>query len=258
MRDFIGMVHLPALPGSPQSNLAIERCIDIALRDAEALQAGGVDGLIIENFHDAPFRPGAVDPWTVAVMTRIGLKVQESVSCRVGINVLRNDAEAALSIALAVGAEFIRVNIHSGAMLTDQGVITGRADRTLRTRKALGAEQIAIFADVLVKHAVPLGPLTIGDAVADVVVRGLADAVIVTGSATGQAASIDDVQAAVSAAGEVPVYVGSGVSAANAGKLIPPAQGLIAGSWIKIDGDVRNPVDVNRVRELRNALDSSQ
>lgn len=256
MRDFIGMIHLPALPGSPQSSLAIERCIDLALRDAEALETGGVDGLIIENFHDAPFRPGAVDPWTVSVMTRIALRVRESVSCRVGINVLRNDAEAALSVALATGAAFIRVNIHSGAMLTDQGLITGQADRTLRTRRELGAEQIAIFADVLVKHAVPLGPLKMEDAVADVVVRGLADAVVVTGSATGQAASIEDVQAAVSAAEKTPVYVGSGVRADNAGKLIPPAQGLIAGSWIKIDGDVRNPVDVNRVRELRHALDS--
>lgn len=258
MRDFIGMIHLPALPGSPRSRLSIEECIDHALRDAEALVSGGVDGLIIENFNDAPFRPGAVDPWTVAAMTRIAQAVREAVDCRVGINVLRNDALSALSIALAVGADFIRVNIHSGAMLTDQGIITGEADRTLRARRELGAEHIRIFADVLVKHAVPLGPLTIEDAVADVVVRGLADAVIVTGSATGQSASLDDVRAAVAAAGDTPVYVGSGVSSENAPKLIPPAQGLIAGSWIKMDGDVRNPVDVNRVRELRTVLDAGR
>jgi uncharacterized protein len=140
-------------------------------------------------------------------------------------------------------------------MLTDQGVITGRADETLRLRRQLGAEHIGIFADALVKHAVPLGPLSISDAARDAVERGLADAVIVTGSATGSAASERDVESAV-AATSAPVYVGSGVTAANVRMLIPPASGVIAGSWLKREGIVTNPVDVARVRELRDALDA--
>ncbi len=75
------------------------------------------------------------------------------------MNVLRNDALAALGVAVAAGADFIRVNVHTGAMLTDQGIIQGEADQTLRMRRYLNAERIQIFADVLVKHAVPLGPL---------------------------------------------------------------------------------------------------
>ena len=250
------MIHLAALPGSPRSTLSLAGCLDAALRDAESLQAGGVDGVIVENFNDVPFRPGSVDPYTVAAMTHISLKVREQVSCRLGINVLRNDAQAALGIAAAVNAEFVRVNIHSGAMLTDQGGLTGSADRTLRTRRELGAEHIQIFADVLVKHAVPFGPLELEDAVEDAIVRGLADAIVVTGAATGKTTLTDDVRRAANVAGRVPVYVGSGISADNVMEFVPIAQGLIAGSWLKIEGDVRNRVDVERVRRLRSALDT--
>jgi uncharacterized protein len=258
MTDFIGMIHLPALPGSPRSQLSIAECIERALCDAEALRNGGVDGIIVENFHDVPFRPGRVDAHTVAAMTRICREVRERVDCRIGVNVLRNDAQAALGIALAAEADFIRVNIHSGAMVTDQGVITGEADQTLRTRRALDAEHIQIFADVLVKHAAPLGPLAIEEAVGDVIERGLADAVIVSGAATGQVTGADDVQRAARVAGSVPVYVGSGVTAQNVSSLVPPAQGLIVGSWLKIDGNVDNLVDITRVRQLRAALEFRQ
>lgn len=258
MTDFVGMIHLPALPGSPQSELSIGECVDRALRDAGALQAGGVDGIIVENFHDAPFRPGRVDAHTVAAMTRVCMKVREQVGCRLGVNVLRNDALSALGIAIAAEADFIRVNIHCGVMLTDQGIIQGEADETLRLRRNLGAEHVQIFADVLVKHAVPLGPLTIDEAVRDAAERGLADAIVVTGVATGQATLAEDVTRAATAAGAVPVYVGSGVTAENVIKVARTAQGVIVGSWLKIDGKVGNRVDAQRVRRLRAALDAGQ
>ena len=251
------MVHLPALPGSPGASLALDAIQQQAVRDALALTSGGADSLIIENFHDVPFRAGAVEPHTVASMTRIALAVRDAVSCPIGINVLRNDALSALGIALASGADFIRVNIHTGAMLTDQGVINGRADETLRARAALRAEHIEIFADVLVKHAVALGPLDIASAVEDTVERGLADAVIVSGTATGKPVEVDDVQRAVEAAAGTPVYVGSGVTAENVLQVVPPAAGVIVGSSLKTGGDVRAPVDEQRVRELRRALDST-
>ncbi|CAN5692598.1 BtpA/SgcQ family protein [soil metagenome] len=255
MTDFVGMIHLPALPGSPQSEFSVRECIDLALRDADALQAGGVDGIIVENFFDVPFRPGRVDPHTVAAMARICSKVREQVSCRIGVNVLRNDALSALGIAVASEADFIRVNIHSGAMLTDQGIIQGEADETLRLRRYLDAGHIQIFADVLVKHAISLGALTIDDAVRDATERGLADAIVVTGVATGQATLAEEVARAVAAAGSVPVYAGSGVTAENVINIAGPAHGVIVGTWLKIDGEVSNPVDEQRVHRLRAALD---
>ena len=252
MIRLIGVVHLLGLPGSPRAVPLVD-AIERAVADARALEHGGADAIIVENFHDAPFKAGAVDAHTVAAMTAAALAIRRNVSCDLGINVLRNDAAAALGIAQAVDAAFIRVNIHTGAMLNDQGVISGRADETLRLRKLLGAERIRIFADVLVKHGVPLGPVTLADAVRDAVERGLADAVIVTGSATGAAASPEDVRVAANVA-SVHVYVGSGVTAENLVKFVPPASGVIVVSWLKVDGIIANPVDVERVQRVRSVL----
>lgn len=252
MIRLIGVVHLAGLPGSPLA-VPLSECIGQAVADARTLEQGGVDAIIVENFHDAPFRPGSVDAHMVAAMTAATLAVRTEVSCDLGVNVLRNDAAAALGIALACDCAFIRVNVHTGAMLTDQGIISGRADETLRLRKLLGAERIRIFADVLVKHAVPLGPVTLEDAVSDATERGLADAVIVTGTATGHAASPDDVRRVVDITG-APVYVGSGVTAGNLPGFVPPATGAIVGSWLKRDGIVSNPVDARRVERVRSVL----
>ena len=254
MTRLIGVVHLPALPGSPRSRLSLDECIEAAARDAQALEQGGADGLIVENYNDVPFRPERVEPHTVAAMTATCFAIRAAVRCDIGVNVLRNDAAAALGIALACGGSFIRVNVHAGAMLTDQGIVRGRADETLRLRRMLGAERIQIFADVLVKHATPIGLQTLAEAVADAATRGLADAVIVTGSATGSAANPEDVQLAAGAS-SVPVYVGSGVTDANVATYLPAAAGVIVGSWLKHDGLVANPVDPARVRRLRERID---
>lgn len=256
--QLIGVVHVPALPGSPLSTSPIAACVERAVQDASTLEAGGADAVIVENFHDVPFRPGRVDAHTVAAMTRVCLAVREAVHCEVGVNILRNDALAALGIAAMSGANFIRVNIHTGAMLTDQGLITGEADETLRLRRALQADQVRIFADVLVKHAVPPGPFDLGDAVEDAAWRGLADVIVVSGSATGKAASVDDVERAVRAAGDVPVLVGSGITADNVTDYVPPAAGVIVGSSLKVGSDISSPVDLSRVQTLRRALDSCQ
>ncbi len=250
----IGMVHLPPLPGSPRSSLTIEDRETIALRDAARLSEGGVGAMIVENFGDAPFRPGKVDAHTVAAMTRIAVSISRNVDVSLGINVLRNDAAAALGIAVACGAQFIRVNVLTGVMVTDQGLISGEADRTMRLRRELGAEHIAVFADVLVKHATPLGAPTMADAVEDAVLRGLADAIVISGSATGKSTSRQDLAKAVDAAGGVPVYIGSGATTDSIGSLIPPAFGAIVGTGLKENGDVGAPVDAARVRAFARAI----
>jgi membrane complex biogenesis BtpA family protein len=250
----IGVVHLPALPGSPRSSMPLAACIEAGVRDARALAEGGADGIIIENFNDMPFRGERVDAHTVAAMTAAALAIREAVDCDLGINVLRNDAAAALGIAMAVDAAFVRVNVHTGAMLTDQGLLQGRADETLRLRRSIGAESVRIFADVLVKHAVPLGPIALGDAIRDAVERGLADAIVITGTATGVEATRHEVEQAVEIS-TVPVYVGSGVTAANVGQFVPPAVGVIVGTSLKRGGVVSEDVDLDRVRQLRIAID---
>lgn len=252
--ELIGVVHLLPLPGSPRPSPGLGAVLDRALADAEALVAGGADGLVVENLGDAPFARGAVEAATVAAMARIAADIVRAVpeGFRVGVNVLRNDPLAALGIAAAVGAGFVRINVHVGAMVTDQGLIEGDARRTLLERNRLGAD-VAIVADVLVKHAVPLGPWGLAEAARDTASRGGADVLVVTGSGTGQPTDPEDVARVRAAAPGVPVWVGSGLTPDSVGAF-PPLDGAIVGTWLHRGGEITAPVDVERVRRMRGAL----
>lgn len=252
-KPVVGMLHVPALPGSPQNELALPRIMEWVLADAEALAGGVVDALMIENFGDVPFHPGSVPPHTIAFMTAIAREVRRNFDLPLGINVLRNDAISALAIAAAVDAEIIRVNIHTGARLTDQGVIQGMAHETLRYRTLLGCD-VKIFADVNVKHSSPLAPRDLASEVEETISRGCADAVIVTGSATGKQTPIDDLKEAKSVAGDALVFAGSGADLPNLELILSVADGLIVGTALKKDGVAANPVDPDRVRGFMDAI----
>lgn len=252
-KPIIGMIHLPALPGSPLGCLSMKEISDFALADAKALVEGGVHALMVENFGDVPFSVGSVEPHTVACMTRTIHEIKARFpSIPLGVNVLRNDGISALSIAVATGAEFIRVNVLSGARLTDQGIIQGCSYDLLRLRRELGADQIDIFADVDVKHSYPLAPVSVDQEVADVFDRALAKGVIVSGSGTGGAVDSGKLKAVKAKAAARPVLLGSGVTQATVGQLFEIADGAIVGTAFKIDGDVRKKVDIGRVASFMN------
>lgn len=250
----IGVVHLPPLPGSPRFDGDVAAILHRARTDAQALLSGGVDGLIVENFGDVPFYPDRVPPITVAFMAVI-LKTLRGLSERAlfGVNVLRNDAEAALAVAVAGGAHFIRVNVWTGVMATDQGLIQGPAWRVARQRRIL-APTLQIFADVLVKHAAPLGEADPAQVARDTAYRGLADALIVTGPATGTAPDPNRVRRIREAVPDRPLYIGSGVTPENLAAYLPYADGFIVGSAFKKGGQAENPVDTGRVQRFLEAL----
>lgn len=251
----IGMLHALPLPGAPAFSGEIAEIEQSLLRDAEALAGGGVHGLMLENFGDAPFYPRRVPALTVAHLTRLALAVRQRFDLPLGINVLRNDGLSALAIASAVGAAFIRVNIFCGARVTDQGVIQGIAHQLMRRRAVLGVTHIRIFADASVKHSAPLGPpRPLEDEIADMVQRGGADAVVVSGAGTGKATALEDVIRARAAAEGRPVLIGSGITSASIAQYRGHANGFIVGSSLKPNGDARQPVDAARVRELMQAL----
>ncbi|HIC22948.1 MAG: phosphorybosylanthranilate isomerase [Planctomycetota bacterium] len=250
-RSIIGVVHLGPLPGSPRCHESRDAIRQHALADAEALLEGGIDGIVVENFGDAPFLPGGVESSTVAEMSVIVAAIVElAKQVPVGVNVLRNDAASALAIAAATGGRFIRVNVHTSAMLTDQGWIGGRAHETLRLRQSIEADSISIAADVGVKHAIRSDDYDAGSAAIETVDRGLADAVIVTGKSTGDPLDLDELQQVRSAIATTPLLAGSGVDLDNVIPIMEFADGVIVGTSLKIDGDVGQPVDVARVRNL--------
>ncbi|MFP4133527.1 MAG: photosystem I biogenesis protein BtpA [Halothece sp.] len=253
----IGVVHLLPLPTSPRWGGNMEAVRERAEQEATALAAGGVDGIIIENFFDAPFAKNQVDPAVVSAMTLIVQRVMNLVMLPVGINVLRNDAKSAIAIASCVNAQFIRVNVLTGVMATDQGLIEGEAHELMRYRRELGSD-IAIFADVCVKHAHPLAGANLATEVQETVERGLADGLIISGGMTGQPPQLKDLEEAANVAGGKPIFIGSGATWDNIPSFLKVANGVIVASSLKRNGDIHNPIDPIRVSQFVEAVRESE
>ena len=254
--QLIGMIHLGPLPGSPRHTGAFEATLERAIADATTLSTAGFDALIIENYGDSPLFADDVPDITVAAMARAVATVRAAVDMSIGVNVLRNDAIAALSIAAACEAQFIRVNVLSGSMYTDQGFIEGKAAELARLRVTLDPE-IEVLADVFVKHATPPPGLSIQDAAADLWDRGMADALIVSGPATGRPPTDKTIDQVRNAVPDAPLLIGSGATKGRLAKLSIKVSGVIVGTDIKHKGDINQPVDAKRaaafVRTARSA-----
>jgi membrane complex biogenesis BtpA family protein len=226
-KPLLGMIHLPALPGAPRNELALEGLVAFALDEAGKLERAGLDALIVENVGDVPLFKQEVPPVTIAAMARIVSAVREQTSLKVGVNMLRNACEAALAVAHVAGAHFIRCNVVIGAYVTDQGIIEGCAAPLARLRRSLDAE-VLILADVHVKHAHPLFDVPIEDAARDLAERGGADAVIVSGPRSPDPPSMERV-AAVRGAVDKPVLIGSGLGLENARTFYDASDGVLLG-----------------------------
>jgi membrane complex biogenesis BtpA family protein len=254
--SLIGVLHLPALAGAPGAGrLHPAEALRIAgmraVEEAKALAKAGFGGLILENFGDAPFYRTSVPPETIASLAVIAAAVRESVSIPLGVNVLRNDAKAALAIAAVTGCDFIRVNVLAGVSATDQGLIEGSAAELLRERDRLGA-QIAIFADARVKHARSLSSDDLAVEIEDLALRSGADGVIITGKTTGRAVDRETLDAALLAKRlhRIPIWIGSGATSENIGELRREGFGVIVGSDLRTSGRAGAPLDGNRIRKF--------
>lgn len=230
---------------------------DRASADASTLVSAGFDGLLVENFGDVPFHPETAPPETVAAMSVVVAEVLRSCSVPVGVNVLRNDAEGALAVCAATGADFFRVNVHTGAMITDQGWIRGRAHQTLRSRRRL-APACAILADVHVKHAVAPPGLTLEAAAHDTWERGLADVLVLSGVATGSPTPANALRTVREAVPDAPLWIGSGLDLDNCVELLGLADGAIVGSAVQRGGVAGAGVDPDRAKRLIDAAGTAR
>ncbi|UCH88159.1 MAG: BtpA/SgcQ family protein [Thermoplasmata archaeon] len=256
-KPLIGCVHLMPLPGSPSYDGDRKIIYEKALEEVAIFNKYKLDGLIIENFRDKPFFPDNIPAETIASLAAIGREIKREVEVPLGINALRNDAGAALAIATSIGAEFIRVNVHVGAAVSEQGVLQGESHKTLRLRKKLKST-VLIFADVDVKHAKPLVDRGLPEETKDLTERGKADAIIVSGSRTGLEAKLEDLQV-VKSNTHLPVLIGSGLTPDNISEFYSEADGFVVGSYFKEEGKAENFVDESRVKLMRerfNALKS--
>jgi len=249
-KPLIGMIHLQPLAGSVDyARKGAKPIIDAALRDLYALESGGVDAVFVENLGDAPYAKTAPVE-TVAMMTTIIHTLIERAHIPLGVNVLRNDGLAAMAIAAATGASFVRINVFCGAAITDQGMIEGQARNLHWLRRDLGTETL-ILADVHVKHAAHFTSLEEAALDAD---RNRPDALIVSGIGTGRRTSPEDLQT-VKQVSSLPVLIGSGVRIDNVATY-REANGFIVGTVLKEGGHVDAPVDVERVKAMADAIAS--
>lgn len=248
-KPIIGMVHLLPLPGSPNyEGGGIGHILERAVQDVKNLETGGINGLIVENLGDAPYLKTNVGPETISAMALVVKDVIDTVDVPVGVNVLRNDVKAALAVAYVTGGRFIRANVFTNTVVTDQGIIEASASELLRYRRYLGAEETKIFADVHVKYGLPLSPVSIEQSAKEAAYRGFADALIVTGVRTGIEPDLKNLTRVRKAVPDRPLLVGSGATKENIPKLLECADGAIVGTSLKVEGITENPVDGERVK----------
>jgi len=249
-KSIIGMVHVGALPGTPNHKQKIETIISNAVSEAKVLEGEGVDAIMIENMHDRPYLNRNVGPGVVASMTAVACKLREEVSLPLGIQILAGANKEALAVALASRYEFIRAEGFVFGHLADEGMMNSDAGELLRYRKMIGADHIQVFTDVKKKHSSHniSNDISITET-ARAAEFFLADGVIVTGNTTGGKASVNEVKL-VKQAVEIPVLIGSGINVDNLNEFWDFADGFIVGSSFKKDGNWENEVDEVRVREF--------
>jgi hypothetical protein len=258
-KALIGMVHVAALPGTPRHDQPMSTIVHQAVDEAKLLIDAGFDAIIIENMHDAPYLRRQVGPEIVAAMTMIACAVRGSVQCPLGVQILAGANGAALAVAHAADAQFIRAEGFVFASVADEGILEeADAGPLLRYRKEIGAEQVKILADIKKKHAAHAitGDIDISETAKAAQFFG-ADGVIVTGIATGQAIRVNDLGTA-RVATTLPLIVGSGVTPESVKDLFAYADGLIVGSWYKRDGLWSNPPDAKRATELVRAVNAAR
>ncbi len=239
---------MAALPGAPGFCGNIKVVVNRAVDECNICFNEGLQGVIVENFNDAPFFPSVVPAETIAAMARICGELKNKFQIPIGINVLRNDGIAAVAVASACEADFVRINILSGAMLTDQGIIQSDAAAILRYKKNLNWGGM-LFADIRVKHAVAIQEMPLADEVSDLEKRSCADAIIVTGNGTGKSADLSFVKEVKQLANK-PLLIGSGINSENLQHYISLANGFIVGSCFKKDGKAENELDPASIKKF--------
>ncbi len=252
-RALIGMVHVGALPGTPSAHHAVERLVQLALAEARMFHETGFTAIAIENMHDRPYLKSGVGPEVTAAMTAIGYEIKRHTGLPLGVQVLAGANREAIAVAHACGAEFVRVEGFVYAHVADEGLIEACAGELLRYRRSIGAERVRVFADIKKKHSSHAITADVSLAeTARAAEFSLADAVIVTGKATGEPtepADLHDVHGAT----RLPVLVGSGLSPANLATYAA-ADGFIVGSSLKQGGVWSQPLDVVAVRAMAAAF----
>lgn len=253
-----GMVHLQALPGTPKYQNSVSKIYDQALAEAEVYYANGLDGIIIENMHDVPYQNRVVGAEITSTMTVVARELRTKYpNWTIGVQVLAGANKEAVAIAHACGLDFIRSEGFVYGHIADEGYINADAAELLRYRKQIGADTIKVYCDIKKKHAAHSITNDLGiDEIAKAASFFLADGIILTGSSTGEEASLEELDKLNSLNLKLPLIIGSGVDSENVNKYASKADILIVGSSFKHDTYWANDIDPKRVEDFMNVVKS--
>lgn len=249
-KSIIGMLHIQALPGTPKNHLSMPEIIDFTLKEAELYCQYGIDTLIIENMHDTPYLNREVGAEITTAMAIIAYELKKRFSLKLGIQILAGANKEALAAAFCSGADFIRAEGFVFSHVADEGLMNSCAGELLRYRKAIGADQVKIITDIKKKHSAHAITADV-----DIVETAkaaqffAADGVIVTGSSTGVSADLSELKSVKNGV-DIPVLIGSGITAENLLSYLEFADGLIIGSYFKEKGYWANNISVERVKQV--------
>jgi uncharacterized protein len=247
-KPIIGVLALPPLMGYPEF-AGMTALLDRALSDLHTLEAGGVDGVLIENDYDHPHTLTG-GPEIIASFTRVAAEVTRRAQVPVGLEVLLNDWRSSLAIAHAVGAQFVRLDFFVDRVRIAAGVIEPEPQAIIAYRKKIGAEHIVLCTDIQVKYSTLLEEgKTLGTSARQAIACG-AGAIVVTGRVTGEPPTLADLREAHTAAEGCPVLIGSGLAPQNAGELMQVADGAIVGTALRQSMAAEEPVLLERVQKL--------
>jgi membrane complex biogenesis BtpA family protein len=249
-KPIIGMIHLPALPGTPKNTLSPQKIIDLAVAEAKLYAQNGLNTVMIENMHDLPYLNQKAGHEISSITAIIAYEIKRKLGIYCGIQILAGANKAAVAAAHSARADFIRAEGFVFAHVADEGYIESSAAELLRYRKMIKAENILIFTDIKKKHSAHA--LTADISIAETAEAAeffLSDGIIVTGTSTGKQADINDVKAVKNAV-KTPILIGSGITSDNIAEYYPHADAFIIGSYFKEEGNWQNPPEPKRIKKL--------
>jgi membrane complex biogenesis BtpA family protein len=250
-KPIIGMVHLLPLPGSSNYKGNISDIYQTAIDEAIILEKAGINAMIVENFNDEPFLINAPDPVQTAIMAGVVRDIRNSISLPLGVNVQFNSWQSEMAIAYTCDADFIRVEVFVDTVISAMGIIEPCASKLMRYKKMLNAD-VMIWADIQTKYTSNVIPQPIIQSAKDAE-NAQADAIIVTGEATGKETPLEDI-IRVKEVVSIPILAGSGTTVQNVRDVLNAADGAIVGSALKEDGKAINTVSYERsLAFMRNA-----
>jgi membrane complex biogenesis BtpA family protein len=227
----IGMIHLPAMPGSPRHDGASVREIETrAIEEALLLHRAGFDAAMVQNTGNGPGRKDA-DVAEVAQMAAIGRAIRDATELPLGVNILKNGVASAFGLASAFGAAFVRIKVYVGAIIGSEGIVEGAAHEALSERRRLGLDHVPILADIADRTSRQIAETPVAELASWAVLHGNAEALVVTGrSLVDTCRMLDELRDARLG---VPVIVGGGAAPDNVGELLGRADGVIVGTALK-------------------------